>query len=71
MSNANHSCEVAIVGMGPTGVMLAHLLIPQQQTANGNWWPFTSPAGMPPSRSTREPRLSFTTAKPAGSPSRT
>ncbi len=26
--------------------------VPQQQTANGNWWPFTSPAGMPPSRST-------------------
>ena len=26
MSNANHTCEVAIVGMGPTGVMLAHLL---------------------------------------------
>jgi len=26
--------------------------VPQQQTANGNWWPFTTPAGMPPSRST-------------------
>ena len=26
--------------------------IPQQQTANGNWWPFNSPAAMPPSRST-------------------
>ena len=26
--------------------------VPQQQTANGNWWPFTSPAGMPPSRGT-------------------
>ncbi len=26
--------------------------VPQQQTANGNWWPFTSPAGMPPARST-------------------
>ena len=26
MSLANHTCEVAIVGMGPTGVMLAHLL---------------------------------------------
>lgn len=26
--------------------------VPQQQTANGNWWPFNSPAGMPPARST-------------------
>ena len=26
--------------------------VPQQQTANGNWWPFTTPAGMPPARST-------------------
>ena len=24
---------------------------PQQQTANGNWWPFSSPSGMPPARS--------------------
>lgn len=26
--------------------------VPQQQTANGNWWPFNSPAGLPPSRAT-------------------
>ncbi len=25
--------------------------VPQQQTANGSWWPFTSPAAMPPVRS--------------------
>ena len=24
---------------------------PQQQTANGNWWPFTNASGMPPARS--------------------
>ena len=24
---------------------------PQQQTANGNWWPFSSTSGMPPARS--------------------
>ena len=26
--------------------------VPQQQTVNGNWWPFQSPAGMPPPRAT-------------------
>jgi hypothetical protein len=26
--------------------------MPQQQTVNGNWWPFQSPAGMPPPRAT-------------------
>jgi para-nitrobenzyl esterase len=24
--------------------------IPQQQTANGNWWPFSNTSGMPPAR---------------------
>jgi hypothetical protein len=23
---------------------------PQQQTANGNWWPFSNTSGMPPAR---------------------
>jgi hypothetical protein len=26
--------------------------MPQQQTVNGNWWPFQSPNGLPPPRAT-------------------
>lgn len=42
MQGATNQLQQAMPQM-PTG--------PQQQTANGNWWPFSSTSGMPPARS--------------------
>jgi hypothetical protein len=41
MQQANSQLQQAMPQM-PTG--------PQQQTANGSWWPFSSSSGMPPAR---------------------